>query len=211
MRKRGPQKFSEEFRREAVRLASDPKRSIRQLSGELGVMAGATVPIGLLKDATASGWNAGAFVNLGVPLVPVSLRLEAQWHHMGGAGGAIACTLAPGGGFCPEPIEKRIVDGTANLVYTFPSVLPLHLYLIGGAGVYEERAHTENGGDAHESATKFGVNAGAGDKFQLGTFGGFVEARYHNIIHGSDIGDYAIRSPKVKSLQFVPISAGITF
>ncbi|MBA2684691.1 MAG: transposase, partial [Gemmatimonadaceae bacterium] len=37
MRKRGPQKFSEEFRREAVRLASDPKRSIRQLSGELGV------------------------------------------------------------------------------------------------------------------------------------------------------------------------------
>jgi transposase len=37
MRKPGPQKFSEEFRREAVRLASDPKRSVRQLSAELGV------------------------------------------------------------------------------------------------------------------------------------------------------------------------------
>jgi transposase len=37
MRKPGPQKFSEEFRRQAVRLASDPKRSIRQLSMELGV------------------------------------------------------------------------------------------------------------------------------------------------------------------------------
>ena len=37
MRKRGPQKFSEEFRREAVRLASDPKRSVKTLSGELGV------------------------------------------------------------------------------------------------------------------------------------------------------------------------------
>jgi transposase len=37
MRKRGPQKFSEEFRREAVRLASDPKRSVKVLSGELGV------------------------------------------------------------------------------------------------------------------------------------------------------------------------------
>ena len=37
MRRRGPQKFSEEFRREAVRLAQDPKRSVKQLSAELGV------------------------------------------------------------------------------------------------------------------------------------------------------------------------------
>ena len=37
MRKRGPQKFSEEFRREAVRLASDPKRSVKDVSAELGV------------------------------------------------------------------------------------------------------------------------------------------------------------------------------
>jgi transposase len=37
MRKPGPQKFSEEFRREAVRLARDPKRSLKTLSVELGV------------------------------------------------------------------------------------------------------------------------------------------------------------------------------
>src|SRR5437868_10489980 len=37
MRKPGPQKFSEEFRREAVRLAQDPKRSLKQLGHELGV------------------------------------------------------------------------------------------------------------------------------------------------------------------------------
>jgi transposase len=37
MRKPGPQKFSEEFRREAVRLAKDPKRSLKQLGHELGV------------------------------------------------------------------------------------------------------------------------------------------------------------------------------
>jgi transposase-like protein len=36
MRRRGPQKFSEEFRREAVRLATDPKRSLQQL-GNSGV------------------------------------------------------------------------------------------------------------------------------------------------------------------------------
>ena len=37
MRRRGPQRFSDEFRREAVRLASDPKRSVKELSAELGV------------------------------------------------------------------------------------------------------------------------------------------------------------------------------
>ena len=37
MRKPGPKKFSEDFRREAVRLASDPKRSIVELSKDLGI------------------------------------------------------------------------------------------------------------------------------------------------------------------------------
>jgi transposase len=37
MRKPGPRKFSEKFHREAVRLASDPKRSVKELSVELGV------------------------------------------------------------------------------------------------------------------------------------------------------------------------------
>jgi transposase len=32
-----PQKYSDDFRREAVRLASDPKRSLKGLSEELGV------------------------------------------------------------------------------------------------------------------------------------------------------------------------------
>ena len=37
MRRRGPQKFSEEFRREAVRLAQDPQRPLKELSADLGV------------------------------------------------------------------------------------------------------------------------------------------------------------------------------
>jgi transposase len=37
MRKLGPRKFYEKFHREAVRLASDPKRLVKELSVELGV------------------------------------------------------------------------------------------------------------------------------------------------------------------------------
>ena len=34
-----PQQYSEEFRREAVRLAKDPKRSLKAVSKELGISA----------------------------------------------------------------------------------------------------------------------------------------------------------------------------
>jgi transposase len=37
MGRRGPQKFTEEFRREAVRLAAEPNRSLKELAADLGV------------------------------------------------------------------------------------------------------------------------------------------------------------------------------
>ena len=37
MRKRGPQKFTEDFRREAVRLVSDSERPLKDVAAELGV------------------------------------------------------------------------------------------------------------------------------------------------------------------------------
>jgi transposase len=37
MRKRGPQKFTEEFRREAVRLVTESDRPVKELAAELGV------------------------------------------------------------------------------------------------------------------------------------------------------------------------------
>jgi transposase len=58
MRRQGPQKFSEDFRREAVRLANDKKRSIPELSVELGVSTTTlrnwlrTVP---LEQSTSAG------------------------------------------------------------------------------------------------------------------------------------------------------------
>lgn len=39
MRKRGPKRFTEEFRREAVRLAAESERSLKELAAELGISA----------------------------------------------------------------------------------------------------------------------------------------------------------------------------
>jgi len=161
-----------------------------------GIMGGATVPVSDLSDFNKTGWNAGALVTIGVPLVPVSFRIDGQWQQLDHKSDVLA------------PADLRIIDGTANVVYTFGAALPTKFYLIGGAGVYNER-FKDPSSDLSASGTKFGLNAGVGFKFQLTGFATFIEARYHNVIHGSEVGDS--NSGNASSLQFFPISVGITF
>ncbi|HMA04246.1 MAG: outer membrane protein [Gemmatimonas sp.] len=162
-----------------------------------GIMGGATIPLSDLSDEAKTGWNAGALVTIGVPLVPVSFRIDGQWHQMNGKD--VGGTQFP---------DFRIIDGTANVVYTFGAAMPTKFYVIGGVGAYNERAR-DPVADVSASSTKFGLNAGVGFKFQLTGFATFIEARYHNVIHGSVIGDAS--TTNAKSLQFLPISVGITF
>jgi opacity protein-like surface antigen len=162
-----------------------------------GIMGGATIPLSDLSDFNKTGWNAGALVTIGVPLVPVSFRIDGQWQQMQGKDNLDVPTA-----------DLRIIDGTANVVYTFGAALPTKFYLIGGLGVYNERFKDPDT-DISASGTKFGLNAGVGFKFQLTGFATFIEARYHNVIHGSDVGDTS--SSDARSLQFIPITVGITF
>jgi len=166
-----------------------------------GIMGGATAPLSDFSDAAKTGWNAGVLVNIGVPLVPVSFRIDGQWQQLKGK------NFDAGKGTISHD-DFRIIDGTANVVYTFGAALPAKFYLIGGAGVYNLRVRNDDL-DASASSTKFGLNGGVGFKFQLTGFSTFIEARYHNVIHGSAIGD--VGDENAKSLQFVPISVGITF
>ena len=163
-----------------------------------GIMGGATVPLSDLSDFNKTGWNAGALVTIGVPLVPVSFRIDGQWQQMQAKSGV------------PFPADLRIIDGTANVVYTFGAALPTKFYLIGGLGVYNERFKDPDT-DISASGTKFGLNAGVGFKFQLTGFATFIEARYHNVIHGTDVGGGDASGGNVRSLQFIPITVGITF
>lgn len=169
-----------------------------------GIMGGATVPLSDLSDVNKTGWNAGALVSVGVPLVPVSFRVDGQWQQMNGKN--LAVNELAGG--TSQQANLRIIDGTANVVYTFGAALPTKFYLIGGVGVYNERFSDPNS-DVHVDGTKFGLNGGVGFKFQLTGFATFIEARYHNVIHGATVG--VIDQNDSRSLQFVPISVGITF
>lgn len=162
-----------------------------------GIMGGATFPLSDLKTDAKTGWNAGALVTIGVPLVPVSFRVDGQWQQLQGKNFPDA-----------DRTDFRIIDGTANVVYTFGAALPTKFYLIGGLGVYNLRAK-DDVADLSVSSTKFGLNGGIGFKFQLTGFATFIEARYHNVIHGTSIGNTG--SSHANSLQFIPVTVGITF
>ncbi|HEY9478846.1 MAG TPA: outer membrane beta-barrel protein [Gemmatimonadaceae bacterium] len=185
-----------------------------------GIAGGATLPVSDLSDVSKTGWHAGALLDIGVPLFPLGFRIDGMWNQLGEKDTQFGT------------IKNRIIDGTANAVYSFGGLSTTKLYLIGGVGVYNMKTELENAtvpvfdlssreasrsapalsrqiappsfqvietGDDSNSQTKFGLNAGAGLRFQLTGFSTFIEARWHTIF------------TEGRNAQMVPITVGITF
>jgi hypothetical protein len=166
----------------------------------VGIVGGTTSPTGSLSDIAKTGWHAGAFIELKLPVIPVGFRLEGAWHQLhdkpfDGGGGTTGA---------------RIAAVTLNATYDILPVPIIKPYLIGGVGEYSARLTTFRGplppsqGVAESlfettTQTKFGVNGGAGVRLQLGGFAAFVEARWHDILTNG------------KNVQMVPVSVGLRF
>lgn len=177
-------------------LAGGTSVARAQISSPLGfgVVGGITSPSGDLSDVTSSGWHAGAFLELKLPVVPIGFRLEGAWHQFGSKGN--------------NSDSPRILAGTLDATYTLLPLPIIKPYLIGGVGEYNVRSLPDpqplagstgfNGsGDITRSA--FGINVGAGVRLQLPGFAAFVEARWH------DIHTSGTRS------RMVPVSIGLRF
>ena len=165
---------------------------------QFGVMGGATIPTGDFNDFIKTGWNAGALLNFGFANSPVALRVDGSWNQMD-----YKCTDCNG--------EKlRLLDATADAVFSFGTKTPAQFYVLGGVGVY----NFKNTGDNNNfdfstgSTTKFGLNGGVGVKFTAGPVAPFVEARYHYVFSGNNLSNPNGQSAK---FQMIPISAGLTF
>lgn len=169
----------------------------------VGVVGGTSSPTGSLSDIAKSGWHAGAFIELKLPVIPVGFRLEGAWHQ-----------------FHDKPLDgggttgARVAAVTLNATYDILPVPIIKPYLIGGVGEYSARLTSSNqvvlqdqgGGPIGQAdvvqtstQTKFGVNAGAGVRLQFGGFAAFVEARWHDIFTSG------------QNVQMVPVSVGLRF
>jgi hypothetical protein len=169
-----------------IALVAAPRVSQAQLGlvkpFQLGIAGGAAQPMSDLKTSTDIGYNGTVAMAINLPFIPVGLRVDGAYNGF--------AAKAAGGS------KLHVISATGNLVYKLPSI-GISPYLIGGAGLYMQRA-TPTGGTA-VSDNHLGWNAGAGINLPLAVFHAFVEARYNS--YSTDAG----------SVKFVPVTFGIMF
>jgi hypothetical protein len=154
-----------------------------------GIFAGASVPFGDFSDNFAgTGFHIGGLLQWNSPTAPVGIRIDGAYHKFGNSGTSTA--------------DPNMVVGTLNGMYLFSSTSTVRPYIIGGAGVYNERC------SLCDPQTKFGVNGGAGIHVPLSGLSTIIEARFHLIFDSQEaVGTV----PGVSNSTFIPISVGIMF
>jgi hypothetical protein len=159
-----------------------------------GLGGGMTVPLG---DQQGFGLNGGPGLGgswQGIGLLQIRPFRSNFGFQLDG-------TYQPYSASATSLTGRRMLNGTANLVYEFghsrtSMVVP---YIIGGAGVYsfQDRAMDNN-------PMRFGLNAGAGLNLHLGPGSFFLEGRFHNVFGAGLAADGSNASA-----HLIPITAGI--
>jgi hypothetical protein len=154
-----------------------------------GIGGGLSMPTGALGDVANTGFRALGTVAVGVPLVPVGLRLDASYDRFG-------FQRTPLGATGSETGSQSVFAGTVNGTFRLSPLPLITPYAIAGLGPY----HTSCSGPATcESVTRMGYNAGVGVRFGALLIHGFAEVRYHYV------------PTPGKSTQFVPVTIGLLF
>jgi hypothetical protein len=167
-----------------------PSVSLRAQSPlSVGVAGGVSMPISSFSDDVVPGWRALGTLAVGVPLLPLGLRLDAAYDRFSIDRALVGTTPSPSG-------ARRIASFTVNGTYRLVPLPVISPYLIAGAGSYNVGC---SGGISCESGTSFGWNGGAGLKFGALGIHAFAEARYHHV------------NGNKTSVQFVPVTVGLMF
>ena len=119
--------------------------------------------MGTLGDVAESGYHLALGVQIGIPTLPVGVRLDGSYHTMSEANSGFD--------------SSQVIGGGVSVVFNLPGV-GLVPYVLGGVGRY--RVETGPAGMSTQSTNGgwhggFGVNLGA-----IG-FGAFAEVRYVRI------------------------------
>jgi len=156
----------------------------------LGLGGGVALPLSDFNDDVIPGWRALGTLSIGVPMIPLGLRVDAAYDHFGLETARPGSTSSPSG-------SRRIASLTVNPTYRLPVALPLiSPYLIGGVGSYNVGC---SGDISCQSSTYFGWNGGVGLKFGALALHAFAEARFHHVnVSGGGV-------------QYVPVTIGLLF
>jgi hypothetical protein len=130
-------------------------------SARFGLGGGLTMPLSDYNTLDNAGWHALGKVEIGIPMTPVSLRVDGMY--------AQTSRRAPATG------STKLAGGTADLVLRIPIALPgVKPYLVVGGGLF-------NYNPGSGSTTKFTWGGGFGTSVGVGPIHAFAEARYLNV------------------------------
>ena len=166
----------------ALVLGASP---LRAQGVEFSLGGGLGIPLGSFDDVVKVGWQIIGAATYRPRALPVGFQVDASFSRFSDE--------------TPFDIQNQLIYGTANAVYRMASSRETRLrpYLIGGLGIYNSKA---TGSDAlGGSATKFGLNAGAGIDFKAGGARVFLEGRFHDVF---------VNGPNI---EFFPINFGFRF
>ena len=172
----------------------------------LVLMGGAAMPMGDLDDIGNTGFTVGGGAEFGVSMLPFGLRAELGYTRFGQFE-----FNSPDGSISTRPSNLSV---TLNAIIgpTVPAAT-IRPYFIGGVGFYNAKIDADIAGggfdfSGSESKGGFGLNGGAGVRFQFVGFSSFIEARYHHMFRG--IPDAESEEERWKSASYVPIVFGIS-
>jgi opacity protein-like surface antigen len=170
----------------------------------LGVSAGASVPVGTLRDNVNTGYSIAGHVYVMPPsLTMLSFRGDVSYDRWSFKNsGAVAGITG----------NASVLGVTANAILKMSSTGMFHPYLIGGGGLYSGKSSVSAQGVSVDSprSNKFGLQGGAGLDFALSGFSTFLEAKFVNVFQGSsDNGNGT--STSNGSTRYIPITFGVRF
>jgi opacity protein-like surface antigen len=177
----------------------------------VSIAAGAAMPMGDMGDVGKTGFTVGGGVEFGTSSLPFGLRAEVAYTRFGEKS---ASFTDPDLGTFSAAIRPSNLNINLNAVIA-PKVPAAQIrpYAIGGVGFYNSTIDAEFTSDGttisgDDSKGSFGLNGGAGVRFQFVGFSSFVEARYHYVFKG--IPDVNSENEKWTSAGYLPIVFGIS-
>lgn len=171
-------------------LALSAQVAQAQAGLSLGLGAGAVVPTGSMADLNSTGWTGQAALRVKPAVSPLGFQVDAFYTRLG----------------LENDLDghSRMIGGTANAVFAFPSAAVARPYLIGGVGVYNGKTTIDDLGSS-DAETKFGANAGAGFDLKLGSASLYAEGRFHAIFNAA----VDVETLEETTAYMIPLTVGL--
>jgi len=164
----------------------------------IGIGGGVSVPVSDAKDAFNNGFNGQGFVRFNLHQLPIQPRVDFTYSKFDVKDVKLQTPGASGTG--------QIFAGIANIQFALTHSGPVRPYIVGGVGAYNTKTDINGVPNVTgTSSTDFGINAGVGTVFKLGSMvSGYVEGRIDNVYSNKGL----INADQV---QVVPVTFGIVF